>query len=159
MRDSLKEHIENVRDEFELYPFDGDKEWTKLSKKIRPQNKRTAFWKLARIAACLAVILVCAIFFMKSGNNVNNDLVELERFYNGEINQKITLIKGQLDNSHILRDLEDMDAAFAELKADLKDNVDNQEVISAMMENYQLKLQILEEILSELEKEKREEVL
>ena len=52
-----------------------------------------------------------------------------------------------------------MNAAFSELKADLKDNVDNEEVVTAMMENYRLKLQILEEILKELEKERSEEVL
>ena len=52
-----------------------------------------------------------------------------------------------------------MDQVFAELKTDLEENVDNEEVITAMMENYRLKLQILEEILVELEKEKREEIL
>ena len=83
----------------------------------------------------------------------------MENYYEGEINKKVTLIKGQLEDDQILKDLEEMDAVFADLKADLNENVDNEEVIMAMMENYRLKLQILEEILNELEKEKSEEVL
>ena len=65
-------------------------------------------------------------------------------------------MRSHLGDTRILEDLAVMDQAFAELKADLRDNVDNEEVIAAMMENYQLKLQILEEILNELEKENRE---
>jgi hypothetical protein len=160
MRDSLKQHIESSREEFELYPFDSDKEWVKLAKKVKPGKEQRDPWKLAGIAACIVAIVVGTIFYMNpSSKNGGNEIAELEQFYNGEINQKITLIKGQLEDDYILQDLEDMDAAFVELKADLKDNLDNQEVISAMMENYRLKLQILEEILNELEKEKREEVL
>lgn len=159
MRDSLKEHIDNSREHFELYPFDGDREWVKIAKKIKPNGEQRNPWKIASIAACVAAIIGGTIFFMSPSTSKGNEIAELEQFYNGEINQKITLIKGQLEDDYILQDLEDMDAAFVELKADLKDNVDNQEVISAMMENYRLKLQILEEILNELEKEKREEVL
>jgi hypothetical protein len=66
------------------------------------------------------------------------------------------LVKNQLDDDRILEDLNAMDDAFADLKSDLEDNVDNEEVIMAMMENYRLKLQILEEILSKLEKEERD---
>ncbi len=44
-------------------------------------------------------------------------------------------------------ELEELDKAFSELKSDLKDNADNQEVIEAMIANYKLKLQILEDML------------
>lgn len=157
MRDSLKEHIENRREDFELYPFDSDQEWVKLSKRIKPQKRDP--WRVAGIAACFALVIVGSVFVANNKHSGNNEVAELENFYEGEINQRITLIKSQLQDDKILKDLEEMDIAFAELKADLNDNVDNEEVITAMMENYRLKLQILEEILNELEKEKSEEVL
>jgi len=158
MRDSLKEHIENSREDFELYPFDGDQEWSKLSNKIQPKKKPNV-WRISSIAACVALVITGSIFYMSESQTVDNPIAEIESFYEGEINQKVSLIKGQLTDDRVLDDLEEMDAAFAELKADLDDNVDNEEVITAMMENYRLKLQILEEILNELEKVEREEVL
>ncbi|MEQ9468810.1 MAG: hypothetical protein RLN88_15480 [Ekhidna sp.] len=158
MRDNLKDHIENTREDFELYPFNSDQEWVKISGKIKPQTEKKDPWRTFGIAACFACIIGCTIFFMNA-TGPENEMAEMEQYYNAEINQKVTLIKSQLGDDSILKDLEAMDAAFAELRTDLKDNVDNEEVVTAMMENYRLKLKILEEILSELEKEKSEEVL
>ena len=44
-----------------------------------------------------------------------------------------------------------LDSAYVELKNDLKDNVDNEEVINAMIQNYRIKLQILEQILDNIQ--------
>ena len=44
----------------------------------------------------------------------------------------------------------DLDRAYNELKEDLKDNADNEEVIEAMIQNYRIKLDILEEMLRRL---------
>lgn len=159
MRDSLKDHIENNREDFELYPFDTEKGWNEISGIIPSESRKNDPWQVIGKVACFAFVIAGAIFFMNPQSKASNELAELESYYNGEINQKITLVKSKLKDDRILKDLQLMDLAFAELKADLKDNVDNQEVITAMMENYQLKLQILEQILSELEKEKSEEVL
>lgn len=159
MLDNLKDHIENSREDFEIYPFDDEKGWQEIAQKVAPQAKKSDPWKFVGIAACFALVISGAIFFMNSTSQPSDELAELEMYYNGQINQKITLVKGHLNDDRILQDLTAMDQAFAELKADLKDNVDNQEVIAAMMENYQLKLRILEEILKELEKDNSEEML
>ena len=71
---------------------------------------------------------------------VDSELAEMEMYYKSEIDYKVSLVKNHLNDESILEDLAAMDQAFAELKVDLKDNVDNEEVVSAMMENYQLKL-------------------
>lgn len=158
MQDSLKEHIDNNREAFEVYPFDNVQEWEKLSRNIKPQAQKRNPWRIVGIAACFTMIIVGSAFVVNNQQTGSNEVTELENYYEGEINQKITLIKNQLEDDKILDDLKEMDAAFSELKADLNDNVDNEEVITAMMENYRLKLQILEEILNELEQEKSEEV-
>lgn len=159
MQDNLKEYIGQARDDFEAYPFNESQGWEELSKKISPIQKKKSPWKWAGIAASFLAIVCFAMFGYTAQSLANSEVVELEQFYTGEINQKITLIKNQVQDDHILENITEMDAAFAELKADLNDNVDNEEVIMAMMENYRLKLQVLEEILKELDREKREEVL
>jgi hypothetical protein len=47
-------------------------------------------------------------------------------------------------------ELTELDHIYRELKEDLKDNADNEEVVVAMIQNYRLKLEILEEILLQL---------
>ncbi len=151
MSDSLKEHIDNTREDFEIYPFESDKSWEQISKKVMPE-KKWPLWKLTSVAACFLLVLSGAIYQLVP-QNPQGELADLESYYQGEISQKVNLIKSHLKDPSVLEDLDLMDQAFAELKNDLKDDVDNEEVVLAMMENYQLKLKILEEILLELENE------
>lgn len=158
MLDNLKDHIDSQREDFELYPFDTEKGWEEIASKVTPEPKWPK-WKLVSVAACLVIIAVSVFYQSTPRGEANSEISELEHYYSGEISSKITLVKSQLEDHSILMDLELMDNAFSELKADLNENIDNEEVIAAMVENYQLKLQILEEILRELEKEKGESSL
>lgn len=158
MRDSLKEHIESNAEDFEVYPLDSN-DWNKITDKLDPPKRHYRWWALG-VAASFAVIFISSVLVLSTSENVaTNELTEMESFYEEAISQKVTLVKSHLQDDRILQDLSAMDEAFAELKLDLDENVDNEEVVMAMMENYQLKLRILEEILTELEKEKGEETL
>lgn len=158
MRDSLKQHIESNSEDFEVYPLESN-DWNKIADKLDPPKMQYRNWLLG-VAASLAVIFISSVLVLSSTHSSEpNEVAEMEGFYEEAINAKISLVKSQLGNHSILEDLNAMDEAFAELKADLNDNVDNEEVVMAMMENYQLKLQILEKILNELEEEKGEEAL
>ncbi|MEQ9402588.1 MAG: hypothetical protein RIM99_03290 [Cyclobacteriaceae bacterium] len=154
MQDNLKDLIEANSEEFEIYPFDSTKGWGEIVDEIVPVKKRRNYWPFG-IAASLAIVFISTVLVVSStSEQAPGEVAEMEGFYQKAINEKIMLVKDQIKDERILNDLESMDEAFAELKSDLDENVDNEEVVMAMMENYRLKLQILEEILNELEKEK-----
>jgi hypothetical protein len=159
MRDNLKDHIENNQEDFEIYPFDSEKGWDEISKKIAPAKRKNLGWTIGIAASLLMVMGFGFYSFQHQSDPLADEVAEIENFYGNAIDQKITLVKSEIKDDRILKDLEAMDEAFAELKTDLKDNVDNQEVVEAMMENYRMKLQILEEILKELDQEKSEKAL
>lgn len=153
MQDNLKEHINSNQEDFEIYPFDTENGWEQISKKVATKKKKNLGWALGIAASLLLVMGFGFYSYQNQTDSFDNEVAEIENYYGNTINQKISLVKNQLTDQRILKDLEAMDEAFAELKADLKDNVDNQEVIAAMMDNYRMKLEILEEILNELDKE------
>lgn len=158
MRDSLKDHINANAKDFELYPLEGN-DWDQIAKKLTPAKKKYG-GRIMGIAASVAILLTASFLLVSNASSsAPDEVAEMEGFYQEAINQKITLVKDQLEDDRILNDLEAMDAAFSELKSDLDENVDNEEVVMAMMDNYRLKLQILEEILMELEKKKGEKAL
>jgi hypothetical protein len=159
MQDNLKDHIENNQEDFEIYPFDTDKGWNDISRKITPRNKKKFGWAIGIAASLLLVMGFGFYSFQHQSNPLAAEVAEIENFYGNAIDQKIALVRNEIADDRILKDLDAMDEAFAELKADLNDNVDNHEVVEAMMENYRMKLQILEEILKELDKEKSEKAL
>jgi len=54
--------------------------------------------------------------------------------------------------------MDELDEVYEELKEDLKDNASNPEVIEAMILNYRVKLEVLEDLLNQLkEKENQDE--
>jgi len=82
-------------------------------------------------------------------------LSEAEAYYTNLVNQKLDELKPVIANCPSIQeelnyDMSELDSVYIDLKKDLKDNMANQEVIEAIIENYRLKVSILEDILSEL---------
>ncbi len=89
-------------------------------------------------------------------------LMEAEVFYASQISSaKNEIVELSGDDSELMKyidyDLVELDEVFKELKNDLKDDSDNEEVIEAMIQNYRIKLDILEETLRQLRKTKKVE--
>ena len=49
-------------------------------------------------------------------------------------------------------DIAELDRAYVELKQDLNEDLANREIVEAMIQNYRLKLKVLESILEQLHK-------
>ena len=75
------------------------------------------------------------------------------------INEKLRSIQaksGDFDKL-VMEDISKLDSAYEDLKYDLKENINNEKVINAMIENYRIKLEILEQILQELDEKSNEQ--
>jgi hypothetical protein len=86
---------------------------------------------------------------------IYNELREAEIYYTSQIEfMRAEAKRLSEDDPGILEiiDIEmvDLDKIFQELKNDLQDDTDNEEVIEAMIQNYRIKLEVLEEILRQL---------
>ncbi|MGD1844345.1 MAG: hypothetical protein ACFB10_03015 [Salibacteraceae bacterium] len=85
------------------------------------------------------------------------ELLEAEAFYTSQLQaMKVELAlysKTYPDlQEEATFDLAELDSAYADLKQDLKDDLANEEVVSALIQNYRLKLQVLETILEQIKK-------
>jgi len=171
--DKLEKFVVDNREAFDVFEPD-DKLWEQIHK---PSAKVVKFnWKTLAIRVAAIVVIFIASYYThdfiegnKSGNQLVQQetpmegmenfqvLMEAEVFYASQINfakEEIVKLSG---NDHVLideinYDLVELDDVFIELKNDLKDNSDNEEVIEAMIQNYRLKLEILEEILGQLKR-------
>jgi len=86
------------------------------------------------------------------------ELQEAELYYSGLINEKLEEVKPILAScpgveEELYSDMSELDSLYSDLKADLNDNIANQEVIEAIIENYRLRIAILEGLLAELKPE------
>ena len=144
--------------------------WSRIEKRkgrIVTMNWRQIAWR----AAAVAVIFTASYFFhdiidrrnepvlaeqpvteSEEQPQIVKDLFEAQVFYTSQIDLKrdelFRLAAGQPGvMEDIDAELTDLDQVFQELKEDLNDNAHNEEVLEAMMQNYRLKLQILEDML------------
>ena len=168
--DKLKRYVEENRSSFDLYKGDNEAMWEEIEKgldKVEKHSIGSFPWKnILRIAASILLILTLSVGFLWLKSNseryadgvslhdLSPELAEAEVYYNQLLNSKMSLIRASnVDVDEVVdQDFQSLDSAYNELKMDLEDNMYNEEVIDAMIQNYRLKLQILENILEEIQK-------
>lgn len=120
-----------------------------------------------RMLLAASVLIIAAlpslIFFSSIGNAVRNisvakthpELKESEIYYRllmssvfREAGTHFTSMPGL--EEEIRADLDELEQIGRELRADLKDNIDNREVVEALIRNYRLRIRMLEDLLTEL---------
>ena len=82
------------------------------------------------------------------------ELLEAEAFYAHQVEEKLVELKATNPamEEEIRYDLAELDRAYVELKQDLNEDLANREIVEAMIQNYRLKLKVLESILQQLQK-------
>jgi hypothetical protein len=164
----LEEHIRRNRDDLDRYdPPAGA--WRKIRKELKKGKSMRRQW--ISIAAMFIVILGTALVLFRpeyrwsdsARRNSNDDgltqlspqIRETEVYYNNLINSLYSEATPLLTNNPELKkelntDLSQLDSICSDIKKDLKDNISNQDVVEAMIQNYRIKIRILEEMLTTL---------
>jgi hypothetical protein len=174
--DKLEKFIIDHRDDFDDLTPD-PKIWEKAGKGDRNTRIRTIHWRRIILrAAAVLLIFIASYFFhdflsnrqssrkqrqdqseqLHSGSNMAKTLTEAEAFYSSQINSKREeIFRFAGIHSEITQEVNvefsQLDSVYTQLKKDLKDNADNQQIIEAMIQNYRIKLEILEDILNQLQ--------
>lgn len=161
MKDRLEEFVRGHNHEFDIFE-PKDALWDNIEKKLDKGKKIRLTYYLSRaavVAAIFALSFMVQQYFFREKNRMPEipELKEAELYYSGLIDNKIQEIKPFLAEypdieQEMDSDLSDLDSVYNSLKNDLKDNVSNQEVIEAMIENYRMRIELLEEMLHFLDK-------
>ena len=165
--DKFKKFVDQNRDSFDIYKEDYDEIWKGVEARLDKKEKKNGLKVVWKVAASFLLILTVGVLILQfkrnTGNYQGNQLVPVELaeaafYYQGMINDKLEIIQANKHDvgEEIFDDLEALDQAYAELQNDLKDNADNEEVVQAMIQNYKMKLEILQAILDELKGEDRD---
>jgi hypothetical protein len=165
--DKLEEHIRKHREEMDTHkpPV---RIWNGIEKAAGIRKRNYTFRISA--AAMMIVLLGTALLFYHSGatsrktghfhasgtapdNNIQ--LRETEIYYNNLATvlykeaTPMLVNKPDIDRE-LSADISHIDSICADIRKDLRDNVDNQDVIEALIRNYRIKIRILEDMLDVL---------
>lgn len=161
--DKLEEFIKANRDDLDRYD-PSPENWDEIQKTLG--KKHRSLWRWLSVAAMIAVILSGYLFLTgKFHPDVNNNtlvsaddngikqLKETEIYYNNMANTlfreaRPLLIRNPEIRKELDSDMSHLDSLCTEIKKDLKDNVANQEVIEALIQNYRIRIRLLEDMLT-----------
>lgn len=175
MKDNLEDFIRAHRQEFDdLEPR--PETWQKISQSIGQEKKRdyTWIWKVAAaVFLCLSVGLAIersvnmettTLVSAEDQSNapLSSELNEVESYYTQLINKKrveieLVIERKGLGDVELLKDMEQLDAMYLKLKRDLKRNQNDERLINAMIQNLQLRVEILNKQLKILERIRKQE--
>jgi len=167
-KDRLESFVQSNREEFDLFePSPGV--WDNISKQFGKQGK-TVWYKSAalKIAAVAAVGLISSVLILKttgylpgparSAANLDpeiKELIESEAFYAQQVSGKLEEIRKCYKMNPELQlevegDLQELESMYNDLKKDLNENMDNKNVIEAMIENNRYRLRLVDEVLAQI---------
>jgi hypothetical protein len=166
--DNLEEYIRQNRESLDRYNPPSSV-WNKILRNIRLE--KSPVYKWLSIAAMLIFIIGSSAFLFKLGylsksngsivlrsTQNNNQLEETEIYYNNLINSLYReatpfLTSNPEIKKEFVTDISHLDSICVEIKNDLKDNISNQEVVEALIQNYRIKIYLLEDMLTILKED------
>ena len=166
--DKLEEHIRKNRENLDKYnpPAYIKRRIGNDLKMFVGTGRDLSLRKWISIAAMAVVVLGTSIVFLSRWrgsderiiSKINPQLKETEIYYNNLVNSLYKeaaplLIKNPDVSRELNSDLSHIDSIFVDLRKDLKDNIANQDVVEALIQNYRIKIQILEDMLTVLKEE------
>jgi len=165
----LESHIKRIREELDADSPPEGHEGRFLMKLDRRPVRRISFRHGLQIAASVAIILASGIVLIqknKSGNKVamkelHISVMEADSYYASQANQRYDQIR-QFDFENeeekvvLLEELNELDAYHQQLLSDLEANPGDERVINALIRHYQLKLEVMDQIIYQLNQYKTE---
>ncbi len=166
--DKLEKYISENKESFDsAVPSDGL--WDKINKQIdtkeeEPQRQSKLLWMITKMAAAFAVVLASGVVIgyyindnqsMSASNDpVFQDYIDIEKKYVKDINHKMNALSVHDVDPQVNRDLMQLDEVYEELKKELYQGqaINNDKIIEALLTTYQEKVEILEKVLSRVER-------
>ncbi|MFH0759612.1 MAG: hypothetical protein V2B15_20160 [Bacteroidota bacterium] len=164
----LEKHIRDQRDQLDRdQPREGHE--ARFLKKLDKPVRRVNFRHVLQIAASVAIILTSAVVLIqqnRSGSKIaeretTTSVQEAEMYFTSQMNQRYDQIREfSFDNTEektvLLNELEDLDDFQQQLMKDLEANPGDERVVNALIRHYQIKLDVMDQIIVQLNQLKTE---
>ncbi len=169
-KDNIDQLFERLQGQFDLeVPNLGhqDRFLEKLQQQqgtIGLKTKRRTWWKPLSIAASVAVIAVLALQVFNIRPNIKQQVVEIapevsntEFYFASLIEEQVQLLKNEKtpENAKLVDDtlmqLQNLEDDYKRLEQDLVNGGDSKIILNAMINNFQIRIDLLKEVLGSIE--------
>lgn len=170
--DEFEKYIKQNKSKFDEHKADTSKMWQVISAELdKPKTKVIPLWKssIFKIAASFVLVLGILTFLnlaigigTSSTNNIaNNELQEIDMYYQKMVQAQVNLVRtntslSEINKVEFLDFMDEIDEEYEILKLDLGDNIDNELVLEAIINNYKKRIELIENLLKQINDSKKE---
>ncbi len=162
--DPLEQFIRNNKEELKHKLDNKDALWDAINKDIAPRKQavvRKLDWKKWAVAASLFLAIGTGFFWLNSTNSGTNiavhqkplEVMEIDAHYQKLVNARVMQVKNSASLSaqqkkEIINYLQNLENESLELEKELESNINNVQIIQAIINNYRERLDIMEKLLN-----------
>lgn len=170
MMDDFEKFIRDNAEAFDSKKAESDKMWQHINAalekdttKVVPLFKRKIFLK---IAASIVLLIGVALFFKSFASNTSTksqlaskELLEIDMHYKYLVNYQIALVNknpklSTADKKEFLSFMDELDNEYDGLKKEMEANINNEQVLEAIVANYKKRIELIEKLLERLNENK-----
>jgi hypothetical protein len=155
--DELEKHISSVRDELDIHE-PGPGLWGRIEQGLPGRERRLPghLWRAAAVIIVAGAALAVIAGMLRTSERLNDPQVtqvrETYRYYDDKIQslyeeaQPLLTTNPEI-SSELTTGMNELDSLSAQIISDLNDNIASSEVIEALIGNYRLRIELLEDML------------
>ena len=141
----------------------------KLDRLPDAKVRKIRFRHMIQVAASLAIILTSAFLLLRqtgakeafAGREIPAAMMEADIYYTSQVDRKYEQIsefnfENEEEKTVLLNELKDLESYHQQLLSDLEANPDDDRVINALIRHYQIKLEVMDQIIIQLNQIKSE---
>lgn len=165
-QDKLKEFIQSNRSDFDRFQ-PSDQCWERINEALEDSDiHRWKKWRAIAIAASIAVVvsagfIIGDILSTDSGMAVTPSEVEAQiaemdeigHYYAVQVNERFAELSNYDVDPEFMQAIEELKVEFSELEHEMAIGANPERILQAMVENYRLRLELLEDLLEAVKKE------
>ena len=169
--DNFEKHIRENASQFDTQKADRTKMWANIATALQePEPKVIPLWKrpMIRVAASVLLLLGIASFIGLSiygegateTQYVSKELLEIDMHYKGLVSYQVQLVQNnpnlsETDKKEFLSFMDELDEEYETLREEMRNNLDNERVLEAIVANDKKRIELIENLLRQLNDAKK----
>ncbi len=165
--DNFEKHIRENTPQFDKHKADKAKLWKNIVKELKAEEPKVIpLWKSPwiKVAASILLILGVTAVIGLSGigqdnnmetNYVSKELLDIDMHYKNLVSYQVELVQNHPklsdeDKTEFLSFMEELEEEYAVLKLEMQKNLDNEQVLEAIIGNYKKRIELIENLLTQI---------
>ncbi|WP_420321301.1 hypothetical protein [Flagellimonas sp.] len=172
--DNFEKYIKENQQAFDVHKVDKDKLWGNITEQLDNEEKVKVIplWKSSkfRVAASIVLLVGLSLTLLLTVNNPvsdsmegysNEELFEIDLHYKNLVFQQVQLVKdhpglADADKVEFLSFMDELDEEYEQLKLEMRNNLDNELILEAIVNNYKKRIELIENLLHQINASKKE---